>query len=198
MVVILNSSTYLTRCRRVFDDGFKHSLIVYEDRATRALRLHAAVWDGELRQCPVWTAFGLFRPKCPSALLTLFSLPATVTHQSASPTWLKRVSRHRVRLADVQLYVFCRQYRQQNQRRGAIGAFEINFVSEEGTDCGTLSSTSRLTRNSADGNRSCPPFRGSILPTPGRPGGGVGQCMNSAVRFILANFGLRISGQNMV
>ncbi|PNY23355.1 Uncharacterized protein TCAP_06694 [Tolypocladium capitatum] len=96
---------------RVFDDGFKHSLIVYEDIATRALRLHAAVWDGELRQCPVWTAF--------------------VTHQSASPTWLKRVSHHRVRLADVQLYVFCRQYRQQNQRRGAVGAFEIHFVSEE-------------------------------------------------------------------
>uniref|UniRef100_A0A0L0NNJ7 Uncharacterized protein n=1 Tax=Tolypocladium ophioglossoides (strain CBS 100239) TaxID=1163406 RepID=A0A0L0NNJ7_TOLOC len=96
---------------RVFDDGFKHSLIVYEDIATRGLRLHAAVWEGELRQCPVWTAF--------------------VTHQSASPTWLKRVSRHRVRLADVQLYVFCRQYRQQNQRRGAVGAFEINFVSEE-------------------------------------------------------------------
>ncbi|POR39802.1 Uncharacterized protein TPAR_00008 [Tolypocladium paradoxum] len=96
---------------RVLDDGFKHSLIVYEDAATKALRLHAAVWDGELRQCPVWTAF--------------------VTHQSASPTWLKRVSRHRVRLADVQLYVFCRQYRQQNQRRGAVGAFEINFVSEE-------------------------------------------------------------------
>ena len=64
--------------------------------------------------------------------LTQFSLPVTVTHQSASPTWLKRVSRHRVRLADVQLYVFCRQYRQHNQRRGTVGAFEINFVSEEG------------------------------------------------------------------
>ncbi|UNI14674.1 hypothetical protein JDV02_001278 [Purpureocillium takamizusanense] len=96
---------------RILDDGFKHSLIVYEDRATKALRLHAAVWDGELRQCPVWTAF--------------------VTHQSSSPTWLKRVSRHRVRLADVQLYVFCRSYRQQNQRRGRIGAFEINFISDE-------------------------------------------------------------------
>ncbi|GJN77787.1 hypothetical protein PLIIFM63780_001280 [Purpureocillium lilacinum] len=74
---------------RILDDGFKHSLIVYEDRATKALRLHAAVWDGELRQCPV------------------------------------------VRLADIQLYVFCRQYRQQNQRRGRIGAFEINFISDE-------------------------------------------------------------------
>lgn len=23
------------------------------------MRLHAAVWDGELRACPVWTAFGM-------------------------------------------------------------------------------------------------------------------------------------------
>ncbi|PFH61714.1 hypothetical protein XA68_16514 [Ophiocordyceps unilateralis] len=95
----------------IIDDGFRHSLIVYRDRCSGALRLHAAVWDGELRHCPVWTAF--------------------VTHQSASPTWLKRISHHRVRLADIQLYVFCRQYRQQNQRRGSIGAFEIRFVGDE-------------------------------------------------------------------
>jgi hypothetical protein len=43
---------------QIIDDGFKHSLIVYEDMQTRGLRLHAAVWEGELRQCPVWTAFG--------------------------------------------------------------------------------------------------------------------------------------------
>lgn len=46
--------------RRIADDGFRHSLIVYEDRTTGGLRLHAAVWDGELRQCPVWTAFGSY------------------------------------------------------------------------------------------------------------------------------------------
>lgn len=34
-----------------------HSLIVYEDFVTKGLRLHAAVWEGDLRQCPVWTAF---------------------------------------------------------------------------------------------------------------------------------------------
>ncbi|KJZ73496.1 hypothetical protein HIM_07052 [Hirsutella minnesotensis 3608] len=96
----------------IMDDGFKHSLIVYRDRSTDGLRLHAAVWEGELRRCPVWTAF--------------------VTHQSASRTWLKRISRHRVRLADVQPYVFCHQYRQSNQRRGPVGAFEIRFVSDEG------------------------------------------------------------------
>ncbi|KAJ0337873.1 hypothetical protein COL154_012957 [Colletotrichum chrysophilum] len=55
-----------------------------------------------------------------------------VTHQSASPTWLQRKSNHRVWLKDVQLYVFCHRYRQQNQRKGQAGAFEINFVSDEG------------------------------------------------------------------
>lgn len=45
--------------RQIIDDGFKHSLIVYEDRETKGMRLHAAVWDGELRQCPVWTAFSM-------------------------------------------------------------------------------------------------------------------------------------------
>lgn len=49
-----------TNClSNTWDDDFAHSLIVYEDRATRSLRLHAAVWDGELRRCPVWTAFGM-------------------------------------------------------------------------------------------------------------------------------------------
>ncbi|KAJ0291622.1 hypothetical protein CBS470a_003196 [Colletotrichum nupharicola] len=56
----------------------------------------------------------------------------SITHQSASPTWLQRKSNHRVWLKDVQLYVFCHRYRQQNQRKGQAGAFEINFVSDEG------------------------------------------------------------------
>lgn len=47
---------------QIIDDGFKHSLIVYEDNKTKGIRLHAAVWEGELRQCPVWTAFGTQNP----------------------------------------------------------------------------------------------------------------------------------------
>ncbi|GAB1311187.1 DH domain-containing protein [Madurella fahalii] len=92
---------------QIIDDGFRHSLIVYEDLQTQGLRLHAAVWEGELRQCPVWTAF--------------------VTHQSRSPTWLSRRSKHRVWLKDVQLYVFCNTYRQENMRQNKSGAFEIYF-----------------------------------------------------------------------
>lgn len=97
---------------QIIDDNYKHSLIVYEDQQTRGIRLHAAVWEGELRQCPVWTAF--------------------VTHQSRSPTWLSRRSKHRVWLKDVQLYVFCQKYRQENMRQNKVGAFEIIFVTEEG------------------------------------------------------------------
>ncbi|KAJ0312058.1 hypothetical protein COL516b_001123 [Colletotrichum fioriniae] len=98
---------------QILDDGFKHSLIVYRDLVTQGLRLQASVWDGELKNCPVWTAF--------------------VTHQSASPTWLVRKSDHRIWLKDVQLYVFCQQYHQQNQRKGtSAGVFEIDFVSEMG------------------------------------------------------------------
>lgn len=56
-----------------------------------------------------------------------------VTHQSASPTWLKRVGHRKFRLMDVHLYVFCNQYQQQNQRRGAAGEFEIEFLNEDRT-----------------------------------------------------------------
>ncbi|KAK5990524.1 hypothetical protein PT974_08793 [Cladobotryum mycophilum] len=97
----------------ILDDGFKHSLIVYEDRLTGGRRLHAAVWEGELRQCPVWTAF--------------------ITNQASTSGWVKRVGKRKVRLGDIQLYTFCQQYRQQSQRRGPGGAFEIQFYSEEAT-----------------------------------------------------------------
>jgi hypothetical protein len=120
---------------QIIDDGYKHSLIVYEDHHTKGIRLHAAVWEGELRQCPVWTAF--------------------VTHQSASPTWLTRRSRHRVWLKDVQLYVFCQKYRQSNQRQNKASAFEIYFVSEEASkrfqEVFFPPSTPTITTDSSDG-----------------------------------------------
>ncbi|KAL2122603.1 hypothetical protein VTJ04DRAFT_3058 [Mycothermus thermophilus] len=110
------SEFHLRREKRLFqaqiiDDGYRHSLIVYEDLQTRGLRLHAAVWEGELRQCPVWTAF--------------------VTQQSQSPTWLSRRSKRRVWLKDVLLYVFCGAYRQENMRQNKLAAFEIQFDKEE-------------------------------------------------------------------
>lgn len=96
---------------QIIDDGYQHSLVVYEDNRTRGMRLHAAVWDGELRACPVWTAF--------------------VTHQSASSRWLARKSKHCVWINEIKLYVFCDKYKEANMRRNKPGAFEIHFVSDE-------------------------------------------------------------------
>ncbi|EFW98664.1 hypothetical protein CMQ_4516 [Grosmannia clavigera kw1407] len=113
--VALKSQCYRTRQikpeDRIIDDGFKHSLIVYRDTESHSIRLHAAVWEGEMRQCPVWTAF--------------------VTNQARSSSWLRRKGRHRVWLRDVQLYVFCNIYREDHMRQNKSGAFEIDFASEE-------------------------------------------------------------------
>ncbi|RYP65135.1 hypothetical protein DL769_006414 [Monosporascus sp. CRB-8-3] len=107
---ILNKERRLFQAQ-IIDDEFHHSLVVYEDKVTKGIRLHAAVWDGQLRHCPVWTAF--------------------VTPHCFSPGWLVRRSPHRVWLKDLDPFVFCERYRPQNQRNNKVGAFEIYFVNEE-------------------------------------------------------------------
>ncbi|RYP44856.1 hypothetical protein DL768_008719 [Monosporascus sp. mg162] len=107
---ILNKERRLFQAQ-IIDDGFHHSLMVYEDQVTKGIRLHAAVWDGKLRHCPVWTAF--------------------VTPHWFSPAWLVRRSPHRVWLKDLDPFVFCERYRPQNQRNNKVGAFELDFVHEE-------------------------------------------------------------------
>jgi hypothetical protein len=98
---------------QILDDGYEHSLTIFQDDKCGGLRLHAAVWNGELTRCPVWTAF--------------------VTHQCASPDWLVRKSMHRIWLADIQPYVFCQKYKSRHQRR-SNGEFEIYFSKEEAAD----------------------------------------------------------------
>ncbi|TVY60821.1 hypothetical protein LSUE1_G007002 [Lachnellula suecica] len=98
---------------QIIDDGFEHSLAVIQDHKCGGLRLHAAVWNGELRRCPVWTAF--------------------VTYPSASPTWLDRRSGHRIWLKDIHPYVFCANYKKRRQVRGK-GEFEIYFVDRAAAD----------------------------------------------------------------
>ncbi|KAH8652804.1 hypothetical protein BGZ60DRAFT_533663 [Tricladium varicosporioides] len=98
---------------QIIDDGFEHALSVIQDKKTFGLRLHAAVWNGELRRCPVWTAF--------------------VTYQSASPSWLHRRSNHRVWLKDINPYVFCNTYKKRHQTR-KHGEFEIYFVDRQAAD----------------------------------------------------------------
>lgn len=70
--------------------------------------------------------------------IRLTAAPCPVTHQSQSPTWLSRRSSRRVWLKDVQLYVFCNTYRQENMRQNKSGAFEICFHKEEGTSTTSL------------------------------------------------------------
>jgi hypothetical protein len=56
----------------------------------------------------------------------------TVTHSSASPTWLRRQSPHRVYISEIYLYIFVKEYKQKHQMRKS-GKFEIRFAEEEGT-----------------------------------------------------------------
>lgn len=146
---------------RIVDDGYHHSLIVFQDRLTEGIRLHAAVWDGELVECPVWTIFVTpHRHPCPlttsganSKLLGATSssdddgddTAARVGGEvgsgdggssrglgsSSNKGWLEPRGRHVVWLHDVQLYVFCDKYREARMRRKR-GAFELYFVAEQG------------------------------------------------------------------
>ncbi|KAA8567381.1 hypothetical protein EYC84_010402 [Monilinia fructicola] len=93
---------------QIADDGFCHTLFVYEDHQNHTLRLHAAVADGELKKCPIWTAF-------------------VTDLQATSGTWLARHSRHRVWVKDLHIYVFCDEYRRRAQVR-KNGKFELYFV----------------------------------------------------------------------
>lgn len=99
---------------QIIDDGFKHSLIVYEDMQSRGVRLHAAVWEGELRQCPVWTAFGKYSPRFVAlarrhsrssqrVLMTLIShAPVPVPDVAQSPLPPPRLAQGRTALCILQ------------------------------------------------------------------------------------------------
>lgn len=68
-------------------------------------------------------------------MLTAACSNRVVTRQASSPNWMKRASRKRVRLTEIQPYVFCQNYKHKNQRRGQSGAFEIAFLNEGGKSC---------------------------------------------------------------
>ncbi|CZS90351.1 uncharacterized protein RCO7_08575 [Rhynchosporium graminicola] len=98
---------------KIIDDGFEHVLTVLQDFKCGGIRLHAAVRSGELRKCPVWTAF--------------------ITYQSESSKWLNRRSRHRICLRDIHPYVFCQKYKKRHQMK-KTGEFELYFVVEDAAD----------------------------------------------------------------
>lgn len=54
-----------------------------------------------------------------------------MTHASASQTWLRRQSPHRVLISEINLYVFVKDYKPKHQMRKG-GKFEIRFAEEQG------------------------------------------------------------------
>ncbi|KAJ0318969.1 hypothetical protein COL5a_010460 [Colletotrichum fioriniae] len=61
------------------------------------------------------------------------SILSSSTATLSPKVFVSKLQYHRIWLKDVQLYVFCQQYHQQNQRKGtSAGVFEIDFVSEMG------------------------------------------------------------------
>ncbi|KAI9644920.1 hypothetical protein NHQ30_006954 [Ciborinia camelliae] len=99
---------------QIVDDQFHHSLYIYRDRHSHTLRLHAAVAEGELKRCPVWTAF-------------------VTDLQITSETWLVRHTRHRVWVQDLHLNIFCDQYHRRAQVQ-KHGEFELHFVRAAAAD----------------------------------------------------------------
>ncbi|KAG9248710.1 hypothetical protein BJ878DRAFT_308741 [Calycina marina] len=100
---------------QIIDDEYEHMLAVMQDCRTGGLRLHASVWAGELRRCPVWTAF----------LNTAISDREFITRP--------RGSRHRVWLKNVDPYVFCQKYKKRHQRQ-QHGEWELRFVNSRAAD----------------------------------------------------------------
>ncbi|KAI0506242.1 hypothetical protein F5B22DRAFT_473345 [Xylaria bambusicola] len=92
---------------QIVEDEVEHYLAVVEDFHTKGRRLHVMTRDGQLRNCPVWTAF--IPPDPPE-------------------DWLIHKAPHRVWLRNLQVYSFCDEYRPHRQRRGKFGHFQIRFA----------------------------------------------------------------------
>lgn len=120
--------------------------MVFEDSATGGCRLHAAVWEGKLRACPVWTAFSMcsfmrsnLNSPCSYSCLYCYCVVPSSTNcdlpllvpPNVSSSWLLRKSKRRIWLRDIQPYVFWEKYRPTNQRKGRLGAFELAFANSE-------------------------------------------------------------------
>ncbi|KAI0011645.1 hypothetical protein F4779DRAFT_626477 [Xylariaceae sp. FL0662B] len=96
---------------QITDDEYLHVLNVFEDEPTGGYRLHATVLEGELRSCPVWTAF----------------LP-----QDMPASKIARKGSHCIWIYGIHIYTFCEDYQPNHQRRGKHGAaFKLQFVHGE-------------------------------------------------------------------
>ncbi|KAK8097715.1 uncharacterized protein PG998_013201 [Apiospora kogelbergensis] len=100
---------------QIFDDGFYHSLRVYEDIVTHRRRLHASVQDGELKNCPVWTAF----------------LPVKM---GPLKSWLLLKRPHVIAIRDISPYIFCQNYHPNttDPRQSKFQQLELEFTHAQG------------------------------------------------------------------
>lgn len=71
---------------QIVDDGYLHALRVYRDTISGAVRLQASVHDGEMKRCPVWTAF--------------------ITHQLTSRGFYNRVDPRTIHLRELRRTIF--------------------------------------------------------------------------------------------
>ena len=94
---------------KILDDDYQHVLRILYDTDSKAVRLSAAVMDGELKRMPVWTAF--------------------ITNYFASPNWLRRVEPRVVTLSELRCHVFPSSY---NPQRTSTGAHVLTFDSARG------------------------------------------------------------------
>jgi len=70
----------------IHDDSYQHALHLFRDRDSGGIRLQASALTGELKRCPVWTAF--------------------ITHQVWSRNWAKRAERKKIRLLELKRFIF--------------------------------------------------------------------------------------------
>lgn len=90
---------------------------------------------------------------------------STVPDQPDSSHWLVLKSKHRVWINEIKLYIFCEKYKESNMRRNKVGAFEIYFVTDEGTCPKPLPSLLRVHRLVEGQNKnSHQAVQGGLLP----------------------------------
>ena len=95
--------------RRIVDNHYEHALRLFYEQDTGVVRLQASVVSGDLENKPIWTAF----------------IPQTMKY----PIWFWPDNTRVVHLADLQQYIFSKDY---NPPKTSSGNLELTFIRAEG------------------------------------------------------------------
>ncbi|KAI9791765.1 MAG: hypothetical protein M1816_003575 [Peltula sp. TS41687] len=98
---------------KIHDDDFLHSLRIFKDRDSGGVRLEAAVYSGELKDTPVWTAF--------------------ITERIGDRTGIRRTNQRIIQFPGLHPYVFSPDYSvsQPQQQQRSQAPFELHFAKSE-------------------------------------------------------------------